>query len=145
MNSPGYRWEPSPHTADLAIAIEAVEPAGLFYAAFDGLMGLLQISLEPPSDSELIENGMEYISCAIEDGLVDFLNDCIYLMDAEDLVPFKIKSLQFSRGNLSATLTCRPLKDDERARITHIKAATYSNLSVEKIADRYKARIVFDT
>jgi SHS2 domain-containing protein len=145
MNSPDYTWEPSPHTADLAIAIEAAEPAGLFYAAFDGLLGLLQIPAEPPADSEIVENGIEYKSCAIEESLVDFLNDCIYLMDAEDMLPFKIKSLEFSRGNLNATLICRPLKDSEHPQVTHIKAATYSNLSVEKTGDRYKARIIFDT
>jgi SHS2 domain-containing protein len=145
MSQPSYKWEPSPHTADLAIAIEAEEIADLFRAAFDGLLGLLEIPPGDSMESEILEHVLSMKFCAIEEGLVDFLNECIYLMDGEDLVPFRIGFLEYEPGELNAKFQCRQVADLERPRITHIKAATYSGLTVEQVGDVYRAKIIFDT
>ena len=140
-----YKWEPSPHTADLAIAVDSSDAAGLFHAAFEGLMGLLEISTNQPAGVDIIEHKLSQKFCAVEEGLVDFLNECIYLMDAEDLVPFRIHFLRYDSGELEATFHCRPVSQDERQRIMHIKAATCSDLSVQQVGNRYVAKIIFDT
>jgi len=145
MPDKNYRWEPSPHTADLAIAIESSDIEGLFRASFDGLLGLLEIEPEKSEGVTILEHKLNMKFCAVEEGLVDFLNECIYLMDGEDLLPFRIQFLNYSPGELEAVFHCRDVADVEKPRITHIKAATYSNLAVEQVGETYRAKIIFDT
>ena len=145
MPEMSYKWEPAPHTADLAIAIESSNQEGLFRAAFDGLLGLLEIPQQSQPGDEIIMHHLNQKFRSVEEGLVDFLNECIYLMDGEDLVPFKIESLEFHPDHLAAVFSCREVKEDERPRIAHIKAATYSDLAIEFAEGTYKTRIIFDT
>lgn len=145
MTESSYNWSPSPHTADLAIAISATDHAGLFRAALAGLIGSLEVSEEPPLPEEITEYTLHQESGAIESNLVDFLNECIYLMEVEDLVPCDLRSVHYSGATLEAVLLCRPVGKPDLEAIGHIKAATYSDLEVKKSGERYEAVIVFDT
>jgi len=140
-----YTWQPSPHTADLAIAISASEKGGLFYAALAGLLGILELDASTPAEQEMTEYGLTLKSYGIESSLVDFLNECVYLMEVEDLVPVGIHELTYGDDSLRAVLLCRPVIDADRPDIGHVKAATYSDLNVELSDGMYKAKIVFDT
>jgi SHS2 domain-containing protein len=141
-----HSWKSSPHTADLAIEIESNDHAGLFHAAFEGLLGILEISLSALSESASItEHSLTEKFCSLEDGLVDFLNECIYLMDAEELIPYKIHWLALKADSLDAVLHCRDVSDEERSRVTHIKAATYSDLEIVRVGNLFRAKIILDT
>jgi len=145
MLEPSYTWEPAPHTADLAIAVSALEPTGLFYAALDGLLGTLEFDKSAPSGGVITEYHLHLSGCAIEPALVDFLNECIYVMEVEELVPISLHSLKYDGKTLDAVLRCRPVAANETKEIGHIKAATYSDLEVRQVEGRFQARIVFDT
>ncbi len=145
MHQPTYSWQPSPHTADLAIAIAATDHDGLFRAALDGLLGSIELDPAQPDEHEISEYGLNLKSYEIEAALVDFLNECIYLMEVEDLVPFRIHSISYDGDSLRSVIHCRPVRKSERNEIGHIKAATYSDLKVEKTDSEYRTRIIFDT
>jgi SHS2 domain-containing protein len=145
MKETKYCWEPSPHTADLAIKIKASDKTLLFFAAFDGLLETLGLDRTPPNKKYIIECGVNLPEAEIEESLVDFLNECIYLMDAEDLVPFRIKTVKQEDNEIVAEIQCRGIKESDKGLLGHIKAATYSDLSVKEIDGNFEATIVFDT
>lgn len=140
-----YTWEPSPHTADLAVEISSKEITGLFHAALAGLLGSLEIDSTLTDESEIIEYNLHISFNEPEAALVDFLNECVYLMEVEDLVPLRIGNLRLLENRMDAVLYCRDVVDKDLPEIGHIKAATYSDLQIENIDGMYRARVVFDT
>ncbi len=145
MEEKGYIWAPSPHTADLAISITANSQAGLFMAAMEGLLGTLEIPESFPEPHQMQDYGLTAKTDSIENALVDFLNECICLMEVEELIPHLILVVEYSRGSLKAAIQCRRVTPKDRMFIGHIKAATYSDLEVTEVDGIYYARIIFDT
>ncbi len=145
MTDHSYKWEPSPHTADLAIAIEGSDKNALFHAAFDGFLGIQDIDRSPDEFGKITEDNFEFETGEIENALVDFLNECIYVMEVEEVIPFKIIELNYDSKILTARIMCRNIRNDERRELGHIKAATYSDLQVIEVDGKLTAKIVFDT
>jgi SHS2 domain-containing protein len=145
MDESSYKWEPSPHTADLAVQISAKELPGLFHAALAGLLGSLEIDASVADDIRTVEYNLHISFNEPEAALVDFLNECIYLMEVEELVPVAIGSLKLHKNRLEAILNCRDATDRDMPEIGHIKAATYSDLQIENIDGMYHAKVIFDT
>lgn len=140
-----YSWKPAPHTADLAIAVRAKKPEGLFRAVYEALLSLCGVTQDLQNSNETIEHTLTLVFTDIEEGLVDFLNECIYLMDGEELVPFRINHFEYSPGKITAVFLCRKVLSHEIPTITHIKAATYSDLKVERSDNGFSTQIIFDT
>jgi SHS2 domain-containing protein len=145
MDEKSYSWAPSPHTADIAISIIADSHDGLFMAALEGLLGSLELPQCQPEPDQITDYTLTQKSGSIESNLVDFLNECIFLMEVEELIPFEFSVIEYSRGMLKAALKCREATRDDKMCIGHIKAATYSDLEVTELEGQYYARIVFDT
>jgi SHS2 domain-containing protein len=131
--------------ADLAIGITASDHAGLFNAALEGLLGTIDLKTDSRENEKIEENGINLAGKVIEEILVDFLNDCIYLMEVGEQVPFRLEDVEYNDGVLKAKLKSRPIREEERTEIGHIKAATYSALEVKFIDGVYSATIIFDT
>jgi len=145
MIHPDFSWEPAPHTADLAIKISASSEVGLFHAGLAGLLGLLDFDTEikneeTPGTYQFSLHGNE-----IEDLLVDFLTESIYIMEVHSLIPIRIKSIQLNVNSAEGELETRVVRDFDRPEVGHIKAATYHDLEVIEIDGKFEARIVFDT
>jgi len=145
MKKPSYKWEPSPHTADLAISITSDEKSGLFHAALDGLMGLTELSQSPPDNDEITEYRLNLTVECIEEALVDFLNECIFIMEVEEIIPYGLQSIQIEENTYSLVILCRNVSEAEKKEIGHIKAATYSGLDVIEKDGRFRTNIIFDT
>ena len=145
VNTPDYSWKPVAHTADLAIAITASDHAGLFNAALEGLLGTIDLKTDSRDDEKTEEHRVNIGAKVIEETLVDFLNDCIYQMEVGEQVPFRLEDVEFNDGVLQAKLKSRPVREEERTEIGHIKAATYSALEVKINDGMYSATIIFDT
>ena len=145
MDEKGYSWAPSPHTADLAISITANSQSGLFMAAMEGLIGILELPERLPEPHQMQDYGLTAKTDSIENALVDFLNECIYLMEVEELIPHLLLVAEYSAGKLKAAIQCRRVTHEDRLYIGHIKAATYSDLEVTEVDGIYYARIIFDT
>lgn len=140
-----YLWKPVEHTADLAIFVSSKTTDGLFRAALDGFLSVIEIDTRNIDPNELIAYSLEQNSGSLESNLVDFLNECIYLLQVEELVPHELKSVSYSDGNLIAEIDCRNLREDEAHNAEIIKATTYSNLEVKFADGIYSATIIFDT
>ncbi len=145
MSDKTYNWAPSPHTADLAISISASDHAGLFMAAMEGLIGILELSSAEPEPNQITDYTLTQKSDSIENSLVDFLNECIFLMEVEELIPFELSMIEISDDVLRAAMRCRMVMPGDRPYVGHIKAATYSDLEVTEAGGIYYARIIFDT
>lgn len=145
MSDPSYKWKQSPHTADLAISIEASSREGLFRAAFDGLLGLQGIDTNPPNSGKFHEFNLEIEVDEIENALVDFLSECIYVMEVEEVIPYNIAELTYDGHELIVKMYCRPIRNSEQSDLGHIKAATYSDLKVTEESGIFRATIIFDT
>jgi len=145
VNAPNYSWEPVAHTADLAIGISASDQVGLFHAALDGLLGIIELPSDLRDTEKIESHAIELAGEVIEETLVDFLNECIYIMEVNVRIPIGLDSTEYEDGSLTADLKCRPIRDVERSEIGHVKAATYSALEVTHADGTYRATIIFDT
>ena len=142
---PDYHWTQVEHTADLAISISASSHTDLFLAALDGLLGILEIRVFEPDPAKITPIHHSQDSGSIESNLVDFLNECLYLMEVEELVPYKIESINYIGTVLEADMRCRDVINEDSDATGQIKSTTYSDLEVQKVDDRFEATIIFDT
>ncbi len=129
------------HTADVGIIAYGMDIKELFSNA---AMALFNLITDTKNIKEKLRRNLE-ISSEDEDSLlVEWLNELIYLFDAEHILfnRFKIESL--SHNQLKATCYGENF-DPQRHKIkTGVKAATYHMLKVDKDSSGYKARIIFD-
>ena len=72
--------------------------------------------------------------------LYNFLDELIYLLDAENFIVSKAKVL-LRGNNLQAEFFGDDIKNYE---LKHIKAATYAEMHIKKNKDRWEAQIVLD-
>jgi SHS2 domain-containing protein len=134
------RYEILEHTADVGIEAVGATPEEVFEASAEGLAGLLgawspgegepRVVVVEASDREAL--------------LVAWLDEIVYLRDAQDLVfgGFRVNSL--SEGELEATVTAAPAAGRE-VEEAGIKAATFHRLEVSRQQDgSWRGRIYLD-
>lgn len=129
------------HTADTGIIAYGADVKELFSNAALALFSLI-------TDIESIEERLQHIlEINSEDRdslLVEWLNELVYLFDAEHFLfdRFEIESL--SPNQLRATCygeSIDPLKHKIKM---GVKAATYHMLKVDEDSNGYKAQVIFD-
>jgi SHS2 domain-containing protein len=107
-------------------------------------LALFSLITELDDVGEDLKYDVEVASEDRESLLVEWLNELIYLFDAEHVLlkRFDIKSL----SNTQLKATCYGEKfDPARHRIkTGVKAATYHMLRIDKDNKGYKAQVIFD-
>jgi len=145
MTPPDWSWDPSPHTADLAMKITASSQFYLFQAALSGMLGILEFDTELSPSEQTRNHLFSTTSTEIENLLVDFLTECIYLMEVHSKIPVRIENLALTDDSLRLDFICRAVRDEELPEIGHIKAVTYHDLDVKEIGGKFEAVIVFDT
>jgi len=129
------------HTADIGIIAYGVDVEQLFSNAAYALFSLI---VEPQSITERLHSYIRVAAENSENLLVAWLNELIYLFDAEHLLfnRFQIKNL----NNNQLTAICYgesidPLKHRLKR---YVKAATYHMLKIDSCASGYKAQVIFD-
>jgi len=129
------------HTADIGIIAYGADIKQLFINA---ALALFSLITKPESIKESLRRDLEIVSEDRDSLLVEWLNELIYLFDAEHIL--------FGRFDIE-TLSCNQLKaacygesfDPLRHKIkTGVKAATYHMLKVDKVDSGYKAQVIFD-
>jgi SHS2 domain-containing protein len=128
-----YRWVD--HTAELELHIAARSETAVFeesLCAFHELLGdqatgervLFDVELEAPDRATL---------------LVHWLDELIYRVETEDLVPEHLERLELRSDGLAATVR------GHRGEPRHlVKGVTYHRLTFERAADGYRATVVLD-
>lgn len=134
-------FETFDHTADAGIVAYGVNMRQLFTNA---AMGLFNLVADTSSIEHKLERQVEIQDSDSENLLVAWLNELIYLFDAEQLLfsDFEIESLS---GNcLKATCFGEKFDPAKHRLKTGVKAATYHMLKITTDSNGYRTRIIFD-
>ena len=137
-------YETLDHTGDLGFEINAPTVDALFRLASDTLFDIL---IDVPAVEEREHRTITAEAADLEELLVDFLRELLYLHDAEG---FLVRRTELRSGpdpegrTVSAEVFGEPF-DAARHRIARqIKAVTYHGLLVEECEDGWQARVILD-
>ena len=135
------RYEQFPHTADIGVRAFGKDLKELFenaaFAMFDIIADLEGMSGET---TEILE----VKAANHEELLVAWLDELLYIFYTKQLIFYKFNIELLEEGSLRASVVGRPIAANRNRLKTEIKAATYSDLKINKIADGYSVEIIFD-
>lgn len=130
-----------PHTADVALEVEASSLEGLLAAALEGLGQLICPEVQP-LEAASISAGEP--GGAPEELLVALLSEAVFLFETERFVPAEASVRIPSPGCAEAVLRGERLDPARHAPRHCVKAATYHDLVIRREGDRLLTRVIFD-
>ena len=130
-------WQEIDHTADLALHLWANDLSDLFATAARGMFSFVAVvdAAEPARAVTVTLSALD-----VETLLVDWLNELLYRTESEGVAFTAFEFEHLSPTRLTATAHGRPVSEY----LSHIKAATFHNLSIATTPDGYETEIVFD-
>ena len=128
------------HTADVGIRAYGADVKEAFANAARGLFSLIT---ELDDIEEVEYRDTELTSSDQEDLLVEWLNELIYLFDAENIIFKRFDIINLDELRLRANVYGEKFDPLRHELKTQIKAATYHMLKIEK-GDGFRAQIIFD-
>lgn len=135
------RYEQFPHTADIGVRAFGKDLKELFenaaFAMFDIIADLEGMSGE-------ITETLEVKAADHEGLLVAWLDELLYIFYTKQLIFYKFNIELLEAGSLRASIVGRPIAANRNRLKTEIKAATYSDLKINKTAEGYSVEIIFD-
>ncbi len=129
------------HTADVGVIVYGVDIEQLF---FNAALALFSLITEPESIGEQLQRHVEIVSEDNDSLLIEWLNELIYLFDAEHILFSRCDIENLSNTQIKATCYGEgfdPLKHKIK---TGVKAATYHMLNINKGSHGYEVQIIFD-
>ena len=129
------------HTADTGIIAYGGDIKQLFSNA---ALALFSLITDVASIEEALQHNVEITSEDRDSLLVEWLNELIYLFDAEHLLFKRCEFESLSHNHLKATCYGEKFKRSKHTIKTGVKAATYHMLEMDKDDGGYKARVIFD-
>jgi SHS2 domain-containing protein len=134
-------WRTFEHPADLGLLVDAPDGPSLFVEA-----GLAYFSLVCDVDRvlELERYELTGEAFSVEDLLVDWLNDLIFLVEGRGVVCSGISFAQWSPTGYAAALAGEPVDPKRHVLRSVVKAATYHGLAVSDDASGWHARVILD-
>jgi len=129
-----YRWVD--HTAELELELSGSTEAEVFeqaLAAFAELVGNGEDTGEP------VRHAVALTAADRGDLLAQWLEELVFLADAESFVPERVGELELSERALRAVVAGR-----RGAPRPIVKAVTYHDLEFEREGGRWRARVVLD-
>jgi SHS2 domain-containing protein len=128
-----YEWVE--HTAELELRLEAASAEELFAEGLRALAELLDGELEgEPARHAVATSAPDRATL-----LADWLNELVYLSEAEAFIPKRVERIALSETDLEAEVAGR------RARPRPlVKAVTYHGLSLAEEGGRWRATVVLD-
>jgi SHS2 domain-containing protein len=128
------------HTADVSIIVHGEELREVFANAARAMFSLI---VDLDAVGETIYREVKVSGDDEEVLLVEWLNELLYLFDAQSIVFKKFEILDLSRTALRAKVYGEEVNPSHHKLKMGIKAATYHMLRVEK-CDGFKAQVLFD-
>lgn len=136
MNQTESGFEEIEHTADWALRVWAPDLNTLFEQAARGMYHLLEVEMQPaPREKHTLVLQAE----DVEDLLVGFLTELLYVMERDELV-FDHISVSITDGTLTVHLEGAPFSSQRK----EIKAVTYHALEILQTPAGHEVTIVFD-
>lgn len=127
-----------PHPADIKMQVTAKNLPELFTEAVKGMFGIMNYELGIRNYE--INRKMKIKSTDLTALLIDFLSEVLAQSDINDEIYQEIKFKKMTETEVGAELIGRPIK----SKALEIKAVTYHQSAVKKVADGYEAIVVFD-
>ncbi len=128
------------HTADVGIIAYGTDMNEAFANAAKGLFSLIT---DLDDVEEVTHRDIELTAPDQESLLVGWLNELIYLFDAENIVFKRFDITRLSQTQLRARSYGQKVDSSRHKLKTGVKAATYHMLKVDK-GDGYKIQVLFD-
>ena len=132
------------HTADIRIAVWGKTRKELFANAVAAMFDLM---VDCPSDGEtkpLVEKTIKITSNDLEDTLINFLREALYLFNGQGWLVRCCEPLELNKKSITARMQGEPYNRQKNQLKTEIKAVTYHGLSINKSKNTWQAKVVFD-
>ncbi|NWF77526.1 MAG: archease [Chloroflexi bacterium] len=129
------------HTADVGIVAYGANLEELFSNA---ALALFSLIIEPESIEEKLHRDFKVSSEDRDSLLVNWLNELIYVFDAEHILFRRFDINTLSENILQATCYGESFNPTKHKIKIGVKAATYHMLTLEENTGGYKARVIFD-
>lgn len=117
-------------------------------------LAMLSVIADISTVQSQIEFGIEIEAADLENLMVDFLSELLFLFDAEETVLGKVKVKEIgTRKNtetnsdyrfIKASVSGEPIGLAGQNFKTEVKAVTYNGIRVEQTADGFEAEVVLD-
>ena len=130
------------HTADIGIHVEADSLPELFVAAAEGMFQVLSERAPESLPEPKRRYAVEVEEPQLETRLVDWLNELLFIADAENVYLTRFNIVEWRGDGLRAEVAGVPYRLVPIER--DIKAVTLHNLTIENENGRYRADIIFD-
>lgn len=135
------------HTADIGFEVCGKTKEELFANSVAALFDLIldqgsrktTLPGETQEEKSIVVEGGD-----IEDLLVNFLREVLYLFNGKKWVVIDCRPVEITDKRIEAQLFGEPYDQRKHNVKMEIKAVTYHDLSVEKTGDGWKARVIFD-
>jgi protein archease len=134
-------WSTFEHPADLGLVVEAPDGPSLFAQA-----GLAYFSIVCELDRVVARERYTLTGSAagVEELLVDWLNDLIYLVEGSGIVCCEIEFSNWSPFQYTAVLHGETADAERHGIRSVVKAATYHGLKISSDAEGWRARVILD-
>ena len=129
------------HTADIGIRCEASSLPELFETAARGMFSII-VQLDGVRTT--VTREIELSEQAVDDLLVSWLNELLYISEVESLLLVKFDIREIERTKLAAVVAGEPMDFDRHELNMEIKAVTYHELKVEQRGESWFAQVIFD-
>ena len=143
MTEPTKEWgsRPFEHTADIGLEVWG-ETLPLFLKA--AAEGFIDLMVDPGTVRRSEARTLQVQEDDAEDLLVQWLEEILYLFEAERLTPSAIEVEDAGKWYVRGTLLGETLDEESHDIRNVVKAVTYHDLKVEKTDGLYRARLIFD-
>ena len=128
------------HTADAGIIAEGKDLRATFTNAAAGMLSLF---VEPAEVREVEHRDVEVTAADTEALLVEWLNELVYVFDAEGFITGRCDITQLTPTRLRARVYGEKVNRARHRLKTGVKAATYHRLKIWQNG-RTRARVIFD-
>ena len=139
MSSQGYRI--LEHTADTGFEVKGSSIEKLFEAAARAFFHILW---EIGTDRQSWSENIEVVGSDLEELMVNFLEEFLYLYDAQGLVCTHIKVILITDTMIRAMARMQRFDSDRDRELLGVKAVTYHQLYVGRKDETWMARIFLD-
>ena len=129
------------HTGDVGVVAYGSDIKQLFSNA---ALALFSLITERGNIEEKLQRNLEISSEDRDSLLVEWLNELIYLFDAEHILFHRFDIESLSNNQLKATCYGENIDPSRHEIKLGVKAATYHMLKIDKDDDSYKVQIIFD-
>lgn len=133
------------HTADIALEVQAGDLNALF---IDAAKGWKNIVVENSETQLSNMRRVNLTSVEAEDLMVQWLSELNYFLTVHQWIMHEIQTLNIRSTEkeliLEAEIGGETLDSERHYIYCDIKAVTYHQLNIEKIANQYHTRIIFD-